>query len=189
MNALKDIRITGLVWLMARLWLGYEWFIHGIEKVFGPGSEKWVGSEAGVAVTGFLNGAIAKSPLAPDFNPVTNPHPAVQEWYARLAQDYFLPNAALFSYMVAYGELLVGLALLLGIFTHFSALMGVMMNAAFLFAGTTSTNPNMLIVGMVILLAGGAAVGFYGLDYFLRPIERKLTSRTRARLFPAPQAS
>jgi thiosulfate dehydrogenase [quinone] large subunit len=38
---------------------------------------------------------------------------------------------------VAFGELLVGIALIVGIFTHFSALMGVIMNLAFLFAGST----------------------------------------------------
>ena len=40
-------------------------------------------------------------------------------------------------------------------------------------AGTTSTNPNMLVVGMVILLAGGVAVGYYGVDFFARPLEFK----------------
>ncbi len=113
----------------------------------------------------------------------------MQAWYARLAQDVFLPNAALLGYLVAFGELLVGIALLLGIFTHFAAFMGVTMNAAFLFAGTVSTNPNMLIVGLVIALAGGVAVGYYGLDYFARPIEQKITQRTRARLVHAPQIS
>ncbi len=67
--------------------------------------------------------------------------------------------------------------------------MGVIMNASFVFAGTTSTNPQMLIVGMIIVLVGGVAVGYYGLDYFARPIERKITQRTRVRFAPAPHAS
>ena len=32
----------------------------------------------------------------------------MQTWYAQLVYDVFLPNAVLFSYLVAYGELLVG---------------------------------------------------------------------------------
>ncbi len=187
MEALKNPKITGIAWLLVRLWLGYDWLMAGIEKTFGEGSEVWVGDKAGVAVTGFLKGAIAKSALAPDFDPVKNPHPAVQQWYAELVQNYFLPNAALFSYLVAFGEILVGLALIVGLFTRFAALMGVIMNLAYLFAGTTSTNPQLLVVGMIVLLAGGVAVSFYGLDYFARPIESKLYKNVRARITHAPQ--
>jgi thiosulfate dehydrogenase [quinone] large subunit len=185
MNTLNQPKYTGVVWLALRLWLGYEWLMAGIEKAFGEGSAVWVGPKAGVAVTGFLKGAIAQSPLAPGFDPVANAHPAVQQWYAELAQNVFLPNATLFSYLVAYGEILVGVALILGIFTHFAALMGVVMNLAYLFAGTTSTNPQMLVVGLTIVLAGGVAVGYYGLDFFAHPVERKLLDR--AGIHPAPQ--
>jgi thiosulfate dehydrogenase (quinone) large subunit len=180
MNTLRQPQYAGILWLIARLWLGYEWLMAGIEKVFGEGSAVWVGPKAGTAVTGFLKGAIAKSPLAEGFDPVKTPHPAVQEWYATLVRDAFLPNATLFSYLVAYGEILVGITLLLGIFTHFAALMGVVMNLAYLFAGTTSTNPQLLVVGLTIVLVGGAAVGYYGLDYFLRPIEIKFFQRLRS---------
>jgi thiosulfate dehydrogenase (quinone) large subunit len=184
METLKQPRYTGILWLLARLWLGYSWFTGGFEKVFGEGNAAWVGDKAGAAVTGFLKGALAKSALAPDYDPIKNPHPAVQEWYAILVRDVFLPNATLFSYLVAFGELLVGVALIVGIFTQFAALMGVLLNLAFLFAGTTSTNPQMLVVGMVILLAGGVAAGYYGLDRFALPIERQIIERTRTRLLP-----
>ena len=185
MNALRTPKYTGIIWLLVRLWLGYEWISAGIEKVFGEGSAAWVGPKAGSAVAGFLKGAITKSALAPGFDPATNAHPAVQTWYAELVQNVFLPNAAAFSYLVAFGELLVGITLIVGIFTHFAALMGIIMNLAYLLAGTTSTNPNMLVVGMVILLVGGVAVGYYGLDFFVRPMERNLFQRTRTRFFPA----
>ena len=103
MKALNQPKFTGILWLVARLWLGYEWFNAGIEKVFGEGSVVWVGPKAGAAVAGFLKGAIAKSALAEGFDPIKTPHPAVNEWYATLARDVFLPNAALFSYLVAFG--------------------------------------------------------------------------------------
>ena len=177
MNTLNNPKITGIIWLVARVWLGYEWLSAGIEKVFGAGSAVWVGPKAGTAVAGFLKGAIAKSPLAPNFDAAANPHPAVQLWYAQLVQDVFLPNAVAFSYLVAFGELLIGVALIVGLFTRFSALMGVLMNLAYLFAGTVSTNPNLLVVGMVVVLVGGVAVSYYGLDYFARPIEQKLYRR------------
>ena len=186
MNALNNPKVTGIVWLVVRLWLGYEWLSAGIEKVFGAGSAVWVGPKAGAAVSGFLKGAIAKSPLADGFDAAANAHPAVQLWYAQLARDVFLPNAALFSYMVAFGELLIGVALIVGLFTRFSALMGVVMNLAYLFAGTTSTNPQLLVVGLTIVLVGGVAVSYYGLDYFARPIEEKLYRRITHAPIPQP---
>jgi thiosulfate dehydrogenase [quinone] large subunit len=188
MKALNQPKYTGILWLVVRLWLGYEWVTAGFEKVFGAGSAAWVGPKAGTAITGFLKGAIAKSALAPDFDP-TNAHPAVQTWYAYLVRDVFLPNATAFSYVVAYGEILVGVALILGIFTHFAALMGAIMNLSYLFAGTTSTNPQMLVIGLVILLAGGVAIGYYGLDFFARPIELKVFQRARTRLVHRPQGA
>src|SRR5437879_2275952 len=118
MNALRTPKYTGIIWLLVRLWLGYEWISAGIEKVFGEGSAAWVGPKAGTAVMGFLKGAIAKSALAPGFDPVKTTHPAVQTWYAYLVQNVFMPNATAFSYLVAFGELLVGVALIVGIFTH-----------------------------------------------------------------------
>ncbi len=189
MKALQQPHYAGIVWLVLRVWLGYQWLTSGIEKVFGEGSEAWVGSKAGSAVTGFLNGAVAKSPLNPDLDPAAAAHPAVQTWYAQLVQDVFLPNAVLFSYLVAFGELLIGLALIVGLFTHFAALMGMIMNFAFLFAGTTSTSPQLLLVAMLIVFMSGAAAGYYGLDYLARPLERRLARRTQQRFFPTPQTT
>ncbi len=185
MNALHNPKITGVAWLIVRLYLGYAWFIGGFEKVFGDGNVVWIGAKAGTAVAGFLKGAIAKSPLAAGFDPIQTPHPAVQEWYAILARDVFLPNAALFSYLIAFGELLVGLALIVGLFTRFAALMGVVMALALFLAGAVSTLPQLLTIGLVITLVGTNA-GYYGLDSIVRPLERRLAQRTRARLFHAP---
>ena len=186
MKALNQPKVTGILWLAVRLWLGYEWFHAGIEKVFGEGSTVWVGSKAGAAVAGFLKGAIAKSALAEGFDPIKTPHPAVNEWYATLARDVFLPNAALFSYMVALGEVAIGVALILGIFTRFSSVMSALLGLSLLMAGATSTLPQMLAISVALATAGGLAIGYYGLDYFVRPIELKILRRTG--LIPAPQS-
>lgn len=47
------------------------------------------------------------------------------DWYAAFIDAVVLPNAALFGYLVMYGELLVGLALILGIVTRVAALVGL----------------------------------------------------------------
>ncbi len=187
MNAQQSPKTTAFIWLIARLYLGSTWFGSGFEKVFGDGNAAWIGADAGKVVTGVLKGAIAKSALAPGFDPAKTPHPPVAEWYATLARDVFLPNAQLFSYMVAFGELLVGIALIVGLFTRFSAVMAAVMALAFLLAGSTSGGlPILLTVGLAVAMAG-STVGYYGLDTFARPIELKLARR--AHLNPAAQAA
>ncbi len=92
----------------------------------------------------------------------------MQHWFHNLAEDVFLPNAELFAYLVTYGEVLVGIALLIGLFTRLTVLFGVLMSLAFLLAGTSSTNPQMLLVGLGLAAFGGAA-GAYGVDRWLTP--------------------
>ena len=150
---------TGLVALVLRLWLGYTWLAAGWPKVLGAEAPAWVGDRAGVAVAGFLKGALAKT---------GGDHPLVQPWYADFIRAVALPHATLFSYLVAYGELLVGLALLVGVFTRFATLMALMMTLSYLFAGSIGSNPQMLLAEAAVLFAGAAA-GAYGLDRYLLP--------------------
>ena len=140
-----------VVWTILRVWLGYQWIEPAIEKLKDP---TWVGSQAGTAITGFLKGAVAKS---------TGDHPSVQWWYAGFVENVALPNAKVFSYLVAYGELLVGISLILGAFTIAGLLGGAFMNLNYLLAGTTSTNPILYTVA-IILMAAGASSYKIGLD-------------------------
>jgi hypothetical protein len=59
----------------------------------------------------------------------------MRKWYATLARDVFLPNAAAFSYLVAYGEVLIGVALIIGLFSRFSSVMSVLLALSLLMAG------------------------------------------------------
>jgi thiosulfate dehydrogenase (quinone) large subunit len=144
------------VWLIVRLWLGYEW----LSAAWGKWAEGgWVGAGAGGAVKGYAQGAIAQT---------AGEHPQVTGWYASFLENVVLPNAALFSYLVILGETLVGVALVLGVFTGIAAFFGVFMNASFLFAGTAGANPLMAIVAILIVLAWRVA-GWWGLDRWILP--------------------
>ena len=94
----SDVRLSWL-WLILRVYVGYEWFMAGWTKLSNP---VWFGDKAGVALTGFLNGALAKT---------AGEHPDVQGWYAGFLQTMVMPNAALWSRFVVIGEILVGVAL------------------------------------------------------------------------------
>ncbi|MFD1180346.1 Crp/Fnr family transcriptional regulator, partial [Paenibacillus timonensis] len=68
-----------------------------------------------------------------------------------------------------------------------AALMGFVMNAAFLFSGTVSTNAQMLILEVLVLVAAANA-GKIGLDYFVLPYLRKLFHKKDAGTqTPAPK--
>lgn len=151
-----DVRLAWL-WLIIRIYIGYQWLIAGYDKVISPA---WVGSQAGTALTGFLKGALAKT---------TGAHPDVQGWYAGFLQNVVLPNAQVWSYLVAFGELLVGIALILGIFTGIAAFFGSFMNVSYLLAGTISTNPLLFILATWLVLAWKTA-GWIGLDHWIMPL-------------------
>jgi DoxX. len=142
------------LWTILRVYLGYNWVTSGYGKVFGASSDVWVGSQAGVAITGFLKGALAKTGGA---------HPDVQPWYAWFINHIALPHATAFGYMVAWGELMVGIALILGIFTSFVLLASLLMNFNYLLAGSVSVNPIFIIEALILLWAGWAAY-YWGLD-------------------------
>lgn len=80
-----------------------------------------------------------------------------------------VPNAALFSFLVVFGEILIGLALILGLFTGIAAFFGGFMNASFIFAGTAGANPLMFILAIFLALAWRVA-GYWGLDRWVLPM-------------------
>jgi thiosulfate dehydrogenase [quinone] large subunit len=148
------------IWLPIRLYLGYEWLTAGWSKVFGEGAAAWTGANAGAAVTGFAQGALAKT---------GGDHPDVTGWYGWILENIVIPNAGIFGVLVAYGEVLVGVALILGALTGIAAFFGIVMNANYLLAGTVSSNPILIILGTLLVLAWRNA-GWIGLDRWLLPI-------------------
>jgi thiosulfate dehydrogenase [quinone] large subunit len=96
-----DTRVMPWVWLIVRLYLGYEWISSGLSKVTGAGSAAWIGDKAGAAIVGFANGALDKT---------SGDHPDVTGWYATFLQSVVIPNAGIFGRLIAFGELLVGIA-------------------------------------------------------------------------------
>lgn len=151
---MKKDWIYGIGFSLLRVWLGIQWFKAGLGKIFNPA---WTGEQAGVAVSGYLRGAIAKA---------TGENPIVQQWYAHLLENYMLPNATFVSHLVAWGEVLVGIALVLGVFTYFSATMGALMNLNFMLAGTLSSNPIMYTIAFLIML-GIKHAKFMSVDRYL----------------------
>lgn len=148
---------TAWFWLIVRLYVGWAWLVAGYEKVINP---VWTGPEAGGAISGFVGGALNKT---------SGEHPDVQMWYAWFLENAVLPYADAWSYAIAYGELLVGLGLIVGLFTGIAAFFGSLMNLNFLLAGTVSTNPILFVLSLGIMFAWKVS-GYIGLDRYVLPI-------------------
>ncbi|MFA7216869.1 MAG: TQO small subunit DoxD [Candidatus Paceibacterota bacterium] len=144
-------------WLVVRLYIGWQWLQAGIDKATNPA---WIGPEAGGAITGFIKGALTKT---------EGLHPDVSGWYGAFLQNVVLPNASLWSHMITYGEILVGVGLIVGAFTGIAAFFGLLMNLNYLLAGTVSSNPILFVLSIGVILAWKIS-GFLGLDRFLLPM-------------------
>ncbi len=153
--AFADTR-TAWFWFLLRLYAGYEWFSAGVEKL---GSPAWTGPHAGAAIGGFVSGALRKT---------AGTHPDVTGWYADFLRSFVLPHAATWSWLVALGEIAVGIGLVLGLLTGIAAFFGGLMNANYLLAGTVSTNPTLFILATWLVLAWRVA-GYWGLDRWVLP--------------------
>lgn len=150
-----EVRFAWL-WLILRVYIGWQWLNAGVGKITNPA---WIGSKAGTALTGFVNGALAKTSGA---------HPDVQGWYAWFLQHVVLATPAFWSYLIAFGETLVGIALILGLFTGIAAFFGGFMDVSYMLAGAVSINPILFAIATWLVLAWRTA-GWWGLDRWVLP--------------------
>jgi thiosulfate dehydrogenase [quinone] large subunit len=148
---------AGWLWLLVRLWLGYQWIEASLHKVNNPA---W--TQTGEAIKGFWANAVAI--------PETGKAAISFDWYRSFLT--FMLNIEAYHFMgplIAYGEFLVGVALILGLFTGIAAFASGFLNWNFMMAGTASTNPVLFSLAVLLILAWKVA-GYVGLDYYLLPM-------------------
>lgn len=169
---LNDPR-AGWLWFALRVWLGWQWITSAQGKL---GNPAWIGD--GSALRGFWERAV----LIPD----APARPAIAfDWYRSFLQAMLDAGAyTWFSKLVVYGELLVGIGLILGAFTGIAAFFGALMNWNFMMAGSASTNPLLFVIAIGLILAWKVA-GYIGADYYLL---RWIGTPWQARQVEAPKA-
>lgn len=158
-NWLRTNKWAAGLLLVVRVYIGWTWLTAGWHKLTG-------GFDAG----GFLKGALAK----PIMDKATNE--LVYPTFTAFLENFALPNVKWINIMIPLGEFLVGLGLILGALTTAAAFFGLLMNFMFLFAGTVSTNPWMVLIGGIVFLAGANA-GRFGVDFYLLPMLRKIVNK------------
>jgi thiosulfate dehydrogenase [quinone] large subunit len=139
------------MWFVVRMNVGAQWLLAGWEKV-------QTGFN-GAAIKGFAAGGVSKA---------TGAYPSVQGWYASFLKDFVIPHSGAWAFAITYGELAVGLGVLLGALTGIAAGFGVLMNLNYLLAGTVSINPVLGMFGLFLVFSWRVC-GFLGLDYYLLP--------------------
>ncbi|WP_394237621.1 DoxX family protein [Niallia oryzisoli] len=149
---LRESNVSAIILLLFRLYVGYTFLSHGWQKV----------SAGGFDASGFLQGAIK--------------NPGVEGWWASFLEGVALPNIDLFNLLVPWGEVLVGLGLILGCLTTAAAFFGVVMNFSFLFSGVANPNSLMALI-IVFILVAGANAGKYGLDRWVLPYVRQIMTK------------
>lgn len=145
------------LWLIARLYIGWSWLSSGWGKLQNPA---W--TDGGQALRGFWERAVT-IPEAPA-------RPLVAfDWYRTFLQSLLAAESyTWFSWLIIIGEILVGVALIVGIFVGISAFFGAFLNWNFMMAGTASTNPVMFTITILIILAWKVA-GYWGIDRWALP--------------------
>ena len=147
----SDTRMA-VVWLIVRLYVGYSWLDAGLHKILDSGAATNYIYD-GKGILAFWNN-IVRVPAAPAKPPIT------YDWYRGLIQFLIDSHAeVVMGKVIAFGETAVGLGLIFGAF----------MNLNFMLAGSSSTNPVLLLLGFLLVLAWKTA-GYIGLDRFLLPI-------------------
>ncbi|MFW6075533.1 MAG: DoxX family membrane protein [Chloroflexota bacterium] len=144
---------AAVLWLGVRLYVGFAWFDSGWGKVR---NDAWM--DGGTALEGY-------------WTRVTGPESGIRYgWFQDFIQ-YMLDNEwfTWFAPLIAIGEVLVGVALIVGVFVGIAAFFGTFMNFNFMLAGTASSNPVLFGLGVFLILAWKIA-GWYGLDRYLLPM-------------------
>jgi thiosulfate dehydrogenase (quinone) large subunit len=148
---------AGLIWLVVRLWLGYQWANAGYQKIWGSErSAFWFGGGAGVK--GFATAGITGS--------ATGKGGASYGWWAGFLHNFVLPNASWIAKVIAISEVAIGIALILGLLTGLTAIGALLLNLIYMFTGSAGVNPAYAVLAVFLILAWRNA-GSLGLDRFV----------------------
>jgi len=144
------------LWLILRLYLGWQWLSSGWGKISGG---TWASGES---LKGFWSNAVKI--------PEQGKPPIAFDWYRDFIQ-FMLDRGwyTWFANVIMWGEFLIGIALILGAFVGIAAFCGAFLNWNFIMAGAASTNGLLFAIAIVLMLAWKAA-GWYGLDRWLLPL-------------------
>jgi thiosulfate dehydrogenase [quinone] large subunit len=147
-----------LIWLPLRFFIGHEWVTAGEHKIR---DDAWM--DGGTALQGYWT-RVTTVPEGGTAAPAGK-----YAWFQDLL-TYMLDHEwyTWFAKVVAVGEFLIGIGLIVGALVGIAAFFGTFMNFNFGLAGTASSNPVLFGLGVLIVI-GWKVAGWWGLDRYLLP--------------------
>ncbi len=145
-----------IIFTIGRIIFGWAWLNAGIEKL------SWL-SDGKVDSSGLIHGLVTNlvGPTVTRFDPL-----GLNQLYAWIANNLFIPLGGLTDFLVVLLEFLVGLFLILGFQIFWSALVAVFMNLQYITAG--SFNNFGYIWTDLILMKFPRYAGLIGIDGYIR---------------------
>jgi thiosulfate dehydrogenase [quinone] large subunit len=158
---------TAPVWLVLRVWLGYEWFAAGWHKLHETAPGGWTGDAP--SLRGFTFGADAIW----DNRAEAFGHPNVHWGWFTDFLHFVADHGWFFGPLIVASELLIGAGLITGTLTRWAALSAVALNVMYTMGGSAGVNGVYIAAG-VLLVAAYRVAGHLGGDGLVR---RLRTSR------------
>ncbi len=148
--------------LPIRFFVGQEWLTAGEHKLR---DSAWMDGGAALVAPGEAMGFWERIVVIPEQG-----RPAITYGWYRDVIQYLIDNEwqSGFAKMIAVGEFLIGLGLILGALVGIAAFFGTVLNFSFLLAGTASSNPVLFGLSVFLILAWKVA-GHWGLDRWILP--------------------
>jgi thiosulfate dehydrogenase [quinone] large subunit len=130
----KESRLMAVGWLAMRVWLGIMWIQAGWAKLFGAENAFFL-HHNGAGVAGFA----------------AHGTPAYT-WWGHFLTGFVVPNAGWIAVLVAVSELMIGVALVAGLFTRIAALGSLALLFTYVMSGTASVCAWYALFAIVILV-------------------------------------
>jgi thiosulfate dehydrogenase (quinone) large subunit len=130
---LKESKIMAAGWTAMRVWLGIMWIQAGSAKLWGAENPAFLHNN-GAGVAGFASHGV----------------PAYS-WWGSFLHNFVVPNSGWIGILVAVAELVIGIALVSGLFTRVAALGSLVLLFTYVMSGTASVCAFYALFAIVIL--------------------------------------
>ena len=129
----KESKVMAVGWLAMRVWLGVMWIQAGWAKLWGAENAAFL-HHNGAGVAGFS----------------THAKPAYT-WWGSFLHSFVVPNSGWIGVLIAVSELVIGFALVAGLFTRIAALGSLALLFTYVMSGTASVCAFYALFAIVIL--------------------------------------
>ncbi len=130
---MKESKILAVGWLAIRVWLGVMWIQAGWAKLWGGENAAFL-HHNGAGVAGFA----------------AHGTPAYT-WWGSFLHSFVVPNSGWIGVLIAVSELVIGFALVAGLFTRMAALGSLALLFTYVMSGTASVCAFYALFAIVIL--------------------------------------